>query len=126
MKDKELTLEQLSQGKISIPKITPPVNDGLWDLPGFIDARNYLRGKGLSGMWIDEVVDPSSKYACFVKYGKPWYRSNCPEYEGYWLDGSTGAVQCRLVPFLLPGIHWDNSCSKNPSLCPFRMCKNDN
>ena len=95
------------------------------DLPGFTEARDYLRRKGLSSTWVDEVVDPSGRLACFEKNGKPHYRSQCPAYEGYWLDDSTGSVQCRNVPFLLPGLQWDNTCSKNPEQCPFRLKKDD-
>lgn len=120
MKGRESILEELSQRKKAMPGITPPLKNKLWDLPGFMDARNYLRSKGLPDTWIDDVVDPSSKLACFIKDGKPWYRSECPEYEGFWLEGSTGSVQCRMVPFLMPGLQWDNTCSKNPGLCPFR------
>lgn len=120
MKDKKAILEQLHQRKLSMPESVPPVNNGLWNLPGFAEARAYLKDKGLPATWVDEVVDPSSKWACFVKDGKPWYRSECPEYEGFWLEGSTGSVQCGMIPFLMPGLQWDNTCSKNPGLCPFR------
>ena len=101
------------------------LQDGLWDLPGFSEARDYLDRKGLSSTWVDEVVDPSGRLACFEKNGKPHYRSECPAYEGYWLDGSTGSVQCRNVPFLQPGLQWDNTCSKNPEQCPFLLKKDD-
>ena len=25
----------------------------------------------------------------------------------------------ETFPSLVPGLHWDNTCSKNPELCPF-------
>ena len=125
MQMKDVALELLCQRKIEMPEVTPPVQDGLWDLPGFSEARDYLDRKGLSSTWVDEVVDPSGRLACFEKNGKPHYRSECPAYEGYRLDGSTGSVQCRNVPFLLPGLQWDNTCSKNPEQCPFLLKKDD-
>ena len=95
MQMKDVTLEQLCQRKIEMPEVTPPVQDGLWDLPGFSEARVYLDRKGLSSTWVDEVVDPSGRLACFEKNGKLHYRSQCPAYEGYWLDGSTAAATRR-------------------------------
>ena len=119
MSKKDDALEQLRQRKIAMPDVAPPVHDGLWDLPGFAEARVYFHRRGLTGTWVDTVIDPSDKWACFERPGKSYYRSECPAFEGFWLDGGCGSVQCRNVPFLVPGLHWDNTCSKNPELCPF-------
>ena len=89
MQMKDVALEQLCQRKIEMPEVTPPVQDGLWDLPGFSEARDYLDRKGLSSTWVDEVVDPSGRLACFEKNGKPHYRSECPAYEGAVLAQSS-------------------------------------
>lgn len=71
MQMKDVALEQLCQRKIEMPEVTPPVQDGLWDLPGFSEARDYLDRKGLSSTWVDEVVDPSGRLACFERMGNP-------------------------------------------------------
>ena len=125
MSKKDDALEQLRQRKIAMPDVAPPVHDGLWDLPGFVEARESFHRRGLTGAWVDTVIDPSDKWACFERPGKSCYRSECPAFEGFWLDGGCGSVQCRNVPFLFPGLHWDNTCSKNPELCPFYKKEED-
>lgn len=98
----------------------PPVTDGQWDLPGFEEAREHLRSKGLPFAWVDRVVTPDEPGAVFVQKGIPFERSNCPEYEGIWLCGGFSSVQCRAHAGLLPGMMWDTTCGKDPERCPFR------
>lgn len=64
------------------------------------------------------LPDTSNPYAVFVKGGKPGYLSRCPKYDGYWLEGGCGAVQCAGA--LLPGLQWYTTCSKCPEACPLR------
>ena len=111
---------RMCDGQISIFDTLPPIKDGLWDLPGFAEAREYLRSKGLPFGWVDRVVSPDEPGTVFVKKGIPFERSDCPEYEGCWLCGGFGSVRCRAVPFLLPGLQWDKTCSKDPERCQFR------
>lgn len=75
------------------------------------------RGKPTS--WVTRTVDPENPGAVFEKMGKPHYPSACPCYEGYWLLGGTGSVQCRAAGELLPGIVWYGVCSKGHEGCPF-------
>lgn len=96
------------------------IKNGKWSLPGFAVARDYLSRRGYLCGWVDKVVDRDSFGAIFRKLGKPWYLSECPYYEGFWLDGGIGSVQCSRVPFLLPGLHQPNTCEKHPEQCPFR------
>ena len=91
MSKKDDALEQLRQRKIAMPDVAPPVHDGLWDLPGFAEAREYFHRRGLTGAWVDTVIDPSDKWACFERPGKSYYRSECPAFEGFWLDGGSSA-----------------------------------
>ena len=105
------------------PNREPPIRDGLWALPGFAEARKYLKRRGRPCGWIDEVVDKDEPAAQFMKAGNPNYCSECPEYEGFWLDGCIGSVQCRSVPFLIPGFHWYKTCGETPGRCPFRRAE---
>ena len=36
--------------------------------------------------------------------------SKCPFYEGYWLDGGSGAIECRLKENLIPGREYIERC----------------
>lgn len=82
-----------------------------------------MKGDGQLSLFDDaplfdrRLPDPSDPYAVFIKDGKPWYISQCPKYEGYWLDGGRGAVQCSGE--ILPGRQWYAVCSKCPETCPF-------
>ena len=93
------------------------------ELPGFAEARERLRKDGRPSEWIDQTVDPQSPYALFEKDGKPNYKCNCPEYEGFWLDGGIGSVQCRAHDGLLPGLHFELTCRKDFEMCPFKRRK---
>lgn len=96
-----------------------PIKNGHWELPGFQEIREHLQSAGQPASWVDEVVDPQKPLSCFLKLGKPWYRSDCPCYEGFWLHGGLGSVQCAKVPYLLPGLMHYTTCRKYPVECPF-------
>ena len=64
MSKKDDALEQLRQRKIAMPDVAPPVHDGLWDLPGFAEAREYFHRRGLTGAWVDTVIDPCWTTSC--------------------------------------------------------------
>lgn len=73
--------------------------------------------------WVSKIVDPSQKYAYFRAHGKPSYTSSCPHYQGFWLDGGCGSVQCALHSGLMPGIIWDEVCSRDGGAsCPLKSC----
>ena len=88
-------------------------------LPGFAAAKRHLEETGHPSTWITELVDTSDKHATFLKDGRPWYKSRCPNYEGYWLEGCTGSVQCGSYGGLLPGLMWDTTCKGGFEQCPF-------
>lgn len=77
-----------------------------------------LESRGVPSGWIQKTVDKSDPAAYFLKQGKPHYASECPHFEGYWLRGGCGSVQCALSKSLFPGIHWDIACRKNHQNCP--------
>ena len=62
-----------------------------------------LEAKGRPAIWVTSVVDPGAFGAVYEAHGKPHYRSGCPGYEGYWLHGGTGAVQCSAYSGLCTG-----------------------
>lgn len=88
------------------------------------DVRKYLLSQNLPVGWITEVVDKNAFGAVYVKDGKPWYKSKCPFYRGFWLHGSIGSVECEKCEKLLPGLQWDKVCSKEFSKCQFYEIKN--
>lgn len=86
---------------------------------GIQQTIDDLAAKGRPAYWPTEVVDPSKFGACYLPGGKPWYRSGCPCYEGYYLHGGTGSVRCKTAGELLPGIVHHHVCSKEYEKCPF-------
>ena len=82
-------------------------------------AVDYLKGKGLPARWPEQVPDPKEHGCLYVPGGKPYNRSNCPEYEGYYLYGGCGGVKCRAAAEILPGIAWDTVCRNDFTKCPF-------
>ena len=69
--------------------------------------------------WSKETVDPADPFARFLPKGKPWYKSECPYYQGYWVHGGIGSVQCAMVDHLIPGLRWYLICGKRHEKCPF-------
>lgn len=45
-----------------------------------------------------------------MKVGYTPYPSQCPFFEGYWLDGLYGAVECKLQGNLMPGKEYLYRC----------------
>ena len=86
-------------------------------LPGFQEVEAGLDARGKPSYWIFDVVNTEDKHAFFAKHGRPWYRSECPFYEGYWLLGGCGSVQCSKCKTILPGLQWDITCSKDYTNC---------
>lgn len=87
-----------------------------------------LEARGLPFGWIYRTVDTADPTACFLKQGKKLYKSDCPHFEGYWLLGGCGSVQCSLSKSnkLFPGIHWDLACRKNHQSCPYFLAVKEN
>jgi hypothetical protein len=88
-------------------------------LPGFAEAKRNLEAKGHSFGLVTNVVDTSEPYAMFLKKGGHNYKSKCPHYDGYWLLGGTGSVQCKAADGLLPGLQYSLFCEKNCEACLF-------
>ena len=86
---------------------------------GITEVVRHLEALGRPAEWPLYVVDPAEKGACWLPDGKPWYKSPCPCYEGYYLLGGTGSVKCRATEELLPGVVWHKTCSKDYARCPY-------
>lgn len=93
---------------------------------GIQEVIDDLRAKGRPAEWPAKVVDPSENGTVYLPEGKPWYKSVCSCYEGYYLCGGTGSVQCRTAGELLPGIVWYQVCSKEYHKCPFHKESEEN
>lgn len=93
------------------------------DLPEYEEVCKDLILRGHPAGWVKEVVDPTYPCATFIKDGKPWYKSPCRHYVGYWLCGGTGSVQCKAVTGLLPGIHHQLFCKSEEGCtkCPYAI-----
>lgn len=87
-------------------------------LPKYQERKAGLVERGRPWEWILDTVALDDNYAVFLKLGKPWYRSECPHYEGYWLSGGIGSVQCSVAEGLLPGIHQLLYCGSDCKNCP--------
>jgi hypothetical protein len=86
---------------------------------GIQRAVDSLKAKGLPHVWPTKVADPNDPSTFFMPGGKPFNKSECPCYQGYYLDGLYGAVKCSGTGELLPGIVWDQTCSKGYEKCPY-------
>lgn len=99
-------------------------NDFL-SLPGFAEAKSYLEDSGRPSGWLTDTVDISDPTAQYLKDGKPWYKSACPFYKGFWLSGCIGSVDCdAYCASLLPGLMWQETCRNQHEKCPFFLQKN--
>jgi len=78
-----------------------------------------LEAKGKPSYWIHEVVNRETPHAIFLNLGKPFYKSKCPLFEGYWLHGGCGSVQCKASKDLFPGLHLELTCRDNHEVCPY-------
>lgn len=97
---------------------------GQIDLFDFSEEKRGLESRGYKSAWVDMVVDRTDKYAIFERNGKPHYKSQCPLYEGYWLRGGLGSVQCAERSELIPALQWDKFCRNQHEQCPLFAAKN--
>ena len=99
------------------------MKDEIWrqymDELGIQKTIDYLKAKGLPAEWPTMIVDRNKFGSVFEEKGKPHYQSQCPKYEGYWLHGGTGSIQCSACEELLPSPVWYEVCTKEYGQCPF-------
>lgn len=118
--DKPITLTPDEFAARFAPALAP-VPDALSRFADIIrEVEDDLTQRGRPCGWVSRCVDPAEPGAMFLPDGGRGknYRSDCPHYEGYWLCGGIGSVQCALGG-LLPGIIWGKVCScDGGSGCP--------
>ena len=101
------------------------LNSVLDAMPRFLEHENSLKPGDQRATPIRSAADPTQPLVFFEKNGKLCYRSACPHYRGYWLDGLNGAVVCNQVDFLLPGIVLELYCRNYHNECPLHTELND-
>lgn len=83
--------------------------------------KAQLQSRGMLAAWIQKTVDVNAEGAQFLKNGGSSYKSSCPCYSGFWLNGGIGSVQCSSCSSLLPGIAWYLICSRQSEKCSLRQ-----
>ena len=96
----------------------PDLNSALNDMPRFLEFESSLKSRNPRATPIRSTADPNKPYVFFEKNGRLGYRSDCPDYGGYWLDGVHSAVVCKQVDFLLPGVILELYCRYHCNECP--------
>ena len=87
-------------------------------MPKFLEYEADVRARGPQTAKVRATADPDKPFVFFEKNGRFGYRSDCPDYGGYWLDGVHGAVVCKQVDFLLPGVILELYCRYHCNECP--------
>ena len=87
-------------------------------MPRFLEFESSLPQKHSKATPIRSVADPNKPFVYFEKNGRLCYKSECPHYDGYWLDGVSGAVICKQLDFLLPGVILELYCRNHCDECP--------
>lgn len=90
----------------------------LADMTKLHQAELNMLQRGFGAEWMRKVANPADKNTFLIKNGKLGYRSRCPAYKGYYLDGIYGATACANINFLLPGIIQSLYCDASPEKCP--------
>ena len=94
------------------------LDSALNDMPRFLEFESSLKPRDSRATPIRSTADPNKPYVFFEKNGRLGYRSDCPDYDGYWLDGVHSAVVCKQVDFLLPGVILELYCRYHCNECP--------
>ena len=96
----------------------PDLDSALNAMPLFLQYEKEVQARGPKTARTRVTADPDKQYVYFQKNGKLCYKSDCPDYDGYWIDGLHGAVVCKQVDFLLPGVILELYCRNNCDECP--------
>jgi len=87
-------------------------------MPRFLTYEKDVQARGPKTARTRVTATPDKQYVFFQKNGKLCYKSDCTDYGGYWLDGLHGAVVCKQVDFLLPGVILELYCRYHCNECP--------
>ena len=89
--------------------------------------KQGIESRGYRSEWVSKVPKVD-EYTPFLQKGKSkhgikCYLSDCPHYNGIYLCGGAGALDCNLVSERLPGIIKDLHCTKEHDKCPLKVYK---
>ena len=101
------------------------LNSVLDAMPRFLEHENSLKPGDPRATPIRSAADPTQPLVFFEKNGRLGYRSSCPHYSGYWVDGFRGGVACNQIDFLLPGIILELYCRFHCEDCPLNDKSNE-
>jgi len=96
----------------------PDLDSALNAMPRFLKYEADVQTRGPKTARTRVTANPDEEYVFFQKNGKRCYKSDCSDYGGYWLDGVHGAVVCKQVDFLLPGVILELYCRYHCNECP--------
>lgn len=82
------------------------------------DVKANIASKGYKCEWVDKIIDPNRSGVVFLKNGKLGYKSDCHNYEGFYLCGGFGSVKCKCAG-LLPGVVGNKICFSKDLHCPY-------
>jgi len=89
-------------------------------LPLFTEAAEHIKAAGYKADWINKNVNIEDPCARFIKPKNRFgYKSDCPHFQGIWLNGGFMSLKCAVSPIPIPGLHLDLTCSKEYERCPF-------
>lgn len=94
------------------------IQEAVADMPRLLKDIESCYEHGFKTDWFYKVANPENKYCFFFKNGKLGYRSDCPNYGGFYNDCPETAVVCKALDFLLPGIVLDTYCRLHCEECP--------
>ena len=86
---------------------------------GIQQAIDNLKERGFPHEWPMYVPDPENPATLKATATKNNYKSQCPYYQGYWLCGGIGGVECEAAGEIIPGNAWYTLCEKKHTQCPF-------
>ncbi len=95
--------------------------------PQFRELKESVEKNKLSSSWVDAqpiITNKTTFVSSKNNNGNGFtYKSDCENFEGYYITDGYGGVKCSLVNSALPGTVFDMFCSKeNCKECPI----NDN
>ncbi len=98
----------------------------LADMPRFQKGEKECRNRGFKTDVFHKVANPENQFCFFFKNGKLGYKSNCPNYGGFYNDAPLTAIICKALDFLLPGVILDTYCRLHCEECPLHPSNIDN
>ena len=107
------------EGQINLFEYIKSVNNPEYQIKEILEQiKAKIVSKGYKADWVREIIDPNESGVVFLKNGKLSYKSNCHNYEGFYLLGGFGSVKCKCTG-LLPGVIGNEICFRKDPHCPY-------